>query len=207
MLLATMSSGLARDVRVPRLTRDRVRAMVDSGMLREGSPVELIDGLLVGKDRSAYGEDAMTIGVKHNLVVKLLARLDPDLVEHGCHMQTQGPINLSLHDQPEPDGLVLSGGPRDYVDRIPEAGDATAVLEVADSSLEYDRSHKLALYARAGLAQYVIVNIRDACIEVHEGPTPEGKYASTAVVRGGDALALRVGPDRYIEIAAARMLP
>jgi Uma2 family endonuclease len=181
--------------------------MLESGMLREGSPIELIDGLLVGKDRSALGEDPMTIGEKHNLVVKLLARLDAELVAHGCHMQTQGPVNLSPHDAPEPDGLVVRGEPRDYTHRIPEAKDAMAVIEVADSSLEYDRSHKLALYARAGIAQYVIVNVRDGYNEVHETPSPEGRYASSAFVRAGASLPLRVGPDQRLDVEAERILP
>jgi Uma2 family endonuclease len=202
-----MSGSLAPDVSVPRLTRDRARALVDAGMLREGSPIELIDGLLVAKDRSAFGEDPMTIGKKHNLVVQLLARLSAELDSHGCYIQTQGPLELSDHDEPEPDGLVLRGEPHDYADRIPSAADALAVIEIADSSLGYDRSVKLALYAHAGIPQYLIVNLRNGCVEVYEDPSPEGSYAAPTILRGDALISLKVGPQRRLEIAASRIVP
>jgi Uma2 family endonuclease len=122
-------------------------------------------------------------------------------------MQTQGPITLSPHDEPEPDGLVLRGDPRDYADRIPGPEDATAVIEVSDSSLEYDRSHKLALYASAGIPQYVIVNVRAGCLEVHEQPTRDGTYAAASLVHGDATLALHVGQDARLDIPASRILP
>src|SRR5580704_12759015 len=141
----------AFDQRIARLTVDQVHAMLEAGILRDGEPIELIDGVLVRKDRSDQGGDPLTIGKKHNLVVNLLVRLDRELAPLGCHMQSQGPICLPPRDEPEPDGVVLRGEPRAYSDRLPTARDATAVVEVADSSLPYDRTVKLALYARAGI--------------------------------------------------------
>lgn len=198
----------AFELPVVRLTTRQVHAMVEAGILREGEPIELIDGLLVRKDRSARGADPMTIGEKHNLVVKLLARLDAELVELGCHMQTQGPLTLGEHDEPEPDGAVLRGEPRDYLERLPAAGDARAVIEVADSSLEVDRTRKLALYARAGIEQYVVVNLREHRLEVHEAPAPtEQRYQRTTVLGPGDELSLRTGADSALVIEASRILP
>jgi Uma2 family endonuclease len=199
---------LAFDSRIARLTVEQVHAMLNAGILRDGEPIELIDGVLVRKDRSDHGEDPLTIGKRHNLAVKLLMRLDPDLGEVGCHMQTQGPLCLPPSDEPEPDGVVSRGEPRTYADRLPMAPDAAAVVEVADASLSYDRTIKLALYACASIPQYVIVNLRQSCLEAHEGPQPEiGKYDEIRVLRAGDTLALHVGDSARLAIDVSRMLP
>ncbi len=192
--------------RVARLTATQVHAMLDAGILREGEPLELIDGLLLYKDRSASGGDPMTIGEKHNLVIKLLARLDPDLEPHGAHLQTQGPVRLSDASEPEPDGAVLKGDPRAYGERIPSERDVASVIEVADSSLEYDRTTKARLYADAGIAQYLIINVRDGEIEVHEGPSAGG-YTRSRVIHRGQDLQLRRSESAALTVAAARLLP
>jgi Uma2 family endonuclease len=179
--------------------------MLDSGILRDAEGLELIDGLLVYKDRATCGADPMTIGEKHNLVIKLLARLDPELVVQGAHMQTQGPVRVSDRDEPEPDGAVVRGDPRDYADRIPTSRDVTCVLEVADSSLEYDRTIKMALYANAGISQYVIVNLRDLCLEVRESPAG-GQYADLRIVAAGDTVELSAVTE-MVRVPAARILP
>lgn len=181
--------------------------MIDAGILPEGEPLELIDGLLVYKDRSAAGDDPMTIGKRHNLVVKLLAQLDPELAARGCHMQTQGPLRLPPFDEPEPDGVVLVGGARAYADRLPTAEDAAAVIEVADASLEHDRTKKLALYASSAIAQYVIVNLREGTVEVYEAPIVAGsRYEERTVLRAGETLALRTAGEP-LPIDVARILP
>jgi hypothetical protein len=60
--------------RIARLTIDQVHAMIETGIVHEGAPIELIDGVLVHKDRSASGEDPTSIGKGHSLVVSLLVR-------------------------------------------------------------------------------------------------------------------------------------
>lgn len=182
--------------------------MLEAGILSEGAPIELIDGVLVHKDRSDWGEDPMTIGKKHNLGVQLLGELDKELTALGCYVQTQGPIRIPPHDEPEPDGAVVRGTRRDYADRLPSAADVHAVIEVADSSLQYDRTTKLALYARAGIAQYVIVDLRHGCVEIHERPDLEqARYESTTVVRAGDKVALRTGDSTRLDVDATSILP
>jgi len=116
----------------------------------------------------------MSIGKEHRLVVSLLAELNAELARRGCHMQTQNPLSLPPYDEPEPDGTILRGRPRAYTDRVPGAADAGSVIEVADSSLTYDRKTKLALYARASITQYVIVNLNGQCVEIYEQPSPDG---------------------------------
>ena len=195
------------EARIARLTVDQVHAMIKAGIVHEGASIELIDGVLVHKDRSASGEDPMSIGKDHRLVVSLLAEIDPDLAQRGCHMQTQNPLSLSPYDEPEPDGAILRGRPRAYTDRVPGAGDVGSVIEVADSSLAYDRKTKLALYARAGIAQYVIVNLSGRCVELYEQPRPDGSYQEIVVRRSGETVGLRLPDGERLEILADRILP
>jgi hypothetical protein len=101
----------------------------------------------------------------------------------------------------------LAGRPRAYTDRVPGAGDAGAVIEVSDSSLVYDRTTKLALYARSGIAQYVIVNLNGRCIEIYEQPRPDGSYQQVAVRRAGETVDLRLADGERLEILADRILP
>jgi Uma2 family endonuclease len=122
-------------------------------------------------------------------------------------MQTQGPLTLPPHDEPEPDGVILRGAPRDYRDRLPAAADADVVFEIADASLAHDRTTKLALYARAGIARYVIVNIPGACLEAHETPSPaEARYLTSTVLRAGETLRLPLG-DGVIGVPVESLLP
>jgi len=122
-------------------------------------------------------------------------------------MQTQNPLSLPPYDEPEPDGVILRGRPRAYTNRVPGAADAGAVIEVADSSLAYDRKTKLALYARAGIAQYVIVNLSGRCIEIYEQPCSDGSYQHIAVRHAGETVALRLADGERFEILADRILP
>lgn len=194
--------------RLARLTVEQLEGMLATGILVDGAPIELIDGVLVYKDRSDWGEDPMTIGKRHNLAVQLLKELDVELRSQGCSMQTQGPVRLPPHDEPEPDGVVVRGGPRTYADRLPEAADIHAVVEVSDSSLEFDRTTKLARYAQASIAQYVIVNLRQDCVELHERPAAsEARYETVKVLRRGETLALRTGTDSHLVVEVARLLP
>jgi Uma2 family endonuclease len=182
--------------------------MIKTGILKDGDPIELIDGMLVYKDRSARGEDPMGIGVLHNLMIKLLSELDPLLRPLGCHLQAQGPITLPPHHEPEPDGAIVRGLPRDYTKRVPNAEDVFCVMEVADSSLTHDRTTKLRLYAQAGIPQYVLVNLVDLQLEVYEQPVAgEGRYAQSIVLKAGQALPLLVGAGKRLEIPAENVLP
>lgn len=194
--------------RIARLTVDQYHQMIKSGILREGAPIELLDGVLVYKDRSARGRDPMSIGELHALVVTLLADLGPALRSRGCHVRAQNPILLPPHHEPEPDGAIVKGVPRDYATRLPGASDVACVIEVADSSLAYDQTTKLQVYAQAGIPQYVIINLVGAQIEVYEQPVPaEGRYVQAAVVKAGETLTLLAGQAGTLQLPAAQLLP
>ena len=102
------------------------------------------------------------------------------------------PVALDDESVPEPDVCVVPGDPRDYRDAHPTR--PVLVVEVALSRLGFDRDRKGSLYARAGLADYWIVNLPDRRLEVYRGPVPDG--AALFGWRYGSAQAL--GPDERI---------
>jgi Uma2 family endonuclease len=152
--------------------------MIANGSVAEGEPFELLDGQIVRKIRSANGEDIMTVGVEHALIVSRLARMTTAFEPRGCHIRSQQPITIPPRDEPEPDGAVVRGGLEDYTSRHPSPADVFCVVEVADTSLPRDRGYKLQLYAGAGIGMYVIVNLVDHIVEVYENPVAgSGSYA------------------------------
>lgn len=112
----------------------------------------------------------------------------------GFVISVQLPLSLGADSDPEPDVAVVRGSLRDFVDAHP-AG-AALVVEVADSSLEYDRAEKGSLYADAGIEEYWIVDLVNRRLEVRRNPRqspdePHGHaYATVEVLKPGE----RVSP-------------
>lgn len=150
-------------------TVDEYHQLIDRGVILDGAPIELIDGMLVYKDRGEGGI-AMTYGPKHAYAIAQLVELNGKLRKLGFHMRTQVPLTIRPNHEPEPDGAVIVGEPAAYRDRNPGPSDCCLVIEVADSSLDNDRGVKQRIYATAGIPAYWIVNIRHNTIEVYEQP-------------------------------------
>ena len=207
------SAGLEQAIAVSRpgierLTVDQFHQMIDSGILREGEPIELIDGILVRKDNSDAGGDPMTHGPKHALCVQRVKELDMQVKQHGCHFRQQLPLVLSHNREPEPDVAIVRGTIEDYQDRHPAARECLAAIEVSDSSLEYDRTVKGPIYAAAGIPVYWIVNIPGRRIEVHRSPIEsEERYAHRAEFGPGDTATLEVGSGVVVSVQVDEILP
>lgn len=186
------------------LTVHQYHRMQETGILAEDEPIELLNGLLVHKDR---GGAQMPVSPLHALVVSRMVALARDLEARGCHLRLQNPMTIEPSHEPEPDGFVVRGSVDDYLDRHPEPPDVTCVIEIAESSLHRDRTTKKTIYAEASIPQYVLVNLVDRRIEIYEEPNAsEGTYASTRVLAKGDVIALETGA-RQLEIPAAMFLP
>src|SRR5712691_12941760 len=151
---------------VRRWTRDEYERLVDFGVFQR-DPVELIGGqLIVAEPQGSY--HATAVGAADDA---LRAILPP-----GWIVRTQMPIALDEESAPEPDLVVVRGTRADYRESHPAR--PALVLEVADSSLDFDRQHKGSLYARAGVADYWIVNLVDRVLEVYRDPEldPSARY-------------------------------
>jgi Uma2 family endonuclease len=86
----------------------------------------------------------------------------------GHHVRAQLPVALDSMSEPEPDFAVVAGTPRDYLQGHPDT--PALVVEVADTTISFDRSWKAGLYARAGIPEYWIVNLADRVLEVRRNP-------------------------------------
>jgi Uma2 family endonuclease len=100
-------------------------------------------------------------------------------------IRVQHPLAVSGGSEPQPDLAVVPGSARDYVEQHPES--ASLVVEVSDTSLGYDRTRKTRVYARAGIAEYWIVNLVDSILEVHRDPGADG-YRTIVTLRSGDSV-------------------
>ena len=202
-LFEEMRSGTAPPL-VP-ITMEQLHQMIRSGILNDGDPIELIDGLLVRKDRSARGDNLMTHNPRHALLVKRLLRLFMAPCESaGCYVQVQLPVTLNDINAPEPDIAVVRGTEEDYADRHPGPADLPLLIEVADSSIGTDRSTKQRLYATAGVPQYWLVNLPELQVEVYEQPDPaSGKYAQQTIFKPNETLVWNLSPTQRLEIDVA----
>jgi Uma2 family endonuclease len=166
----------------------------------QGERIELLDGLLVVREPQ---HSPHATGVR--LVQKALER---DLGA-GWDVRAQMPFALDDDSEPEPDVVVVPGSPRDYLAAHPSR--CALLVEVAGSSLLFDRRKKASLYARAKIADYWIVNLRERVVEVYRQPRRSARatfgwaYARTTVLRPPASIAPLAAPAK--RIAVADLLP
>jgi Uma2 family endonuclease len=205
-LLEQLAAGQAPPL--VQLNLDQYHEMIRDGILPEGSPIELIDGFLIYKDRGTKDSKPMGHGPRHALVVKQLQQLLSRIANAGrWHLSVQLPVTLTNFSEPEPDLAVIRGRPADYATRHPGPGDILLVIEVADTSLTYDRTTKLELYASVGIPQYWVVNLRDNLVEVFEEPRPnENRYFRQDVSSQNSRLWLQLPGEEAVELAVSDIL-
>jgi len=184
-------------LRLWRMTRVRYDQLIDAGIFGPKDRVELLDGLLVAREPQ---------GSPHATAVGLVATALEKAFGRGFHVREAKPIALDERSEPEPDVVVVPGRLRDYVAAHPSR--PVLVVEVADSSLALDRLRKGGLYARAGIADYWIVNLIDEVLEVYRdpvaGPSKLGgwKYDSVRLLRRNAIVTPLAAPRARIRIEA-----
>jgi Uma2 family endonuclease len=161
--VSKQSAAVPTDV-IWRFSVDQYHAIIRAGILTEDDPVELLEGWLVTK---------MPKNPKHRVVTRLIRQALENLVAPSWYVDTQEPLTTA-DSEPEPDVMIVRGETRRYLDRHPGPQDVPLVIEVADSSLQRDRTLKKRLYAAAGILVYWIVNLLDNQIEVYTDPSGPG---------------------------------
>ena len=164
--------------------------MAEVGLIPRGARVELLDGQIV---------DMMPIGPFHSGVVNRLNALFSRINSGFWMVVPQNPVQLSANSEPQPDLMLVKNRPDFYTRSHPRPDDVFLVIEVSDSSLDFDRSEKLPIYGNAGIAELWIVNLQDRQIEVYRDPHFTG-YGTATILREGDHASPAAFPDAQISV-------
>lgn len=144
-----------------RYTLDEFHQLITVGFFAENNQLELVHGEVFEK---------MTKGKRHAACSQKLLQHLSALIAGQAELRCQDPISLPPDSEPEPDFVVVKPREDGYFSAHPGSEDILLLIEVSDSSLEYDRTIKLALYAEAQIQHYWIVNLVDACLERYSQP-------------------------------------
>ena len=183
------------EVRRHRFTVEEYARMGVAGIFFEDDRVELIDG-------DVY--EMTPIGPTHAGIVDELNELLVSRLAGKAKVRIQNPIRLGRHTEPQPDLVVARPRSSHYTDRHPEGDEVLLVIEVADSSLRYDREAKLPLYAKTGIPEAWLVDVTARTITVHTKPGADGYAVEQALERGQEVVSssvagLHLSVDRIFE--------
>ena len=180
----------------PRLfTIDDYFAMADAGILGPEERVELIDGVVITMPPIGNPHNASVDKSNRNLVISVGTR--------GI-VRTQGSIVLNDRSMPQPDLVLLREREDFYASQRVGPEDILLLIEVSDSSADYDRNVKLPRYAEAGIPEVWLAIIPEGIVEAHTEPAG-GRYTQMRTFRPGDAVSPACFPD--IALPVTDILP
>ena len=183
-----------------RFTVPEYHKLIEIGMLTEDDRVELLEGYLVEK----MPHDPVHDGTLQKVNKRLLR-----VLPNGWELRIQMVATL-ISSEPEPDGAIVREDPAAYMTRHPQAADFGVVIEVSNSTLDSDRSDKLAIYARAAIPTYWIVNLIDRQVEVYEQPSGAAAnpdYSTRRTYKPGDSVPLVLAGFPIDTIPVSDLLP
>ncbi|MBR8827237.1 MAG: Uma2 family endonuclease [Gomphosphaeria aponina SAG 52.96 = DSM 107014] len=164
--------------------------MAESGILTESDRVELIRGEIV---------EMSPISPKHAAcVIRLNAILSEKLRKRALR-SIQNPIQLDDTSEPQPDVVLLKNPIDTYRKRLPQPADIFLIIEVADTSVKYDREVKIPLYAEANIPEVWLVDVNNNCVEMYRQPTANG-YQNMQKFTGEESLSILAFPDVIIKV-------
>lgn len=173
------------------LTVKKYDFLIEKGILTKYDRIELLNGLIVEK---------LPKSPRHCASNDRAFRLFLKFLEEKVCVRNQNPIWLDEVSEPEPD-IVLTRPPFErYFDGHPTPDEIYLILEIADSTLTYDRQTKGAAYARAGIRQYLVLNVQEKTLEDYREPGADG-YGSKQTYRAGQVFNLVAFPDISLNVS------
>lgn len=177
-----------------RFTVQDYHRLAELGFLNEDDHIELIRGELIHMAAK---------GMAHETCIRRLLRQLPPLIQNRATLQCQSPITLSFDGEPEPDFSIVCNRDDDYATAHPTPEDTLLVIEVADSSLDYDRAVKLPLYAEAQISDYWLFNLSERCLEAYSEPAKisgQFGYLNRRIVTAAGSVALPPFPEQTLSL-------
>ncbi|MCD6255854.1 MAG: Uma2 family endonuclease [Deltaproteobacteria bacterium] len=148
--------------------------LVEVGILSEDDRVELINGEII---------EMTPVGAKHASCINKLAFLFNLKLQGKALVSVQNPLHIDEYNEPQPDIMLLRYKENFYSDRHPIPQDVFLLIEVAESSIDYDRKVKLPLYVKAGISEVWIINLNENCIEIYRDPSKD-EYQTQIKLKG-----------------------
>ena len=173
-----------------RFTADDYQRMGQAGILSEDDRVELIDGEIVAM---------MPIGPRHCAAVDRANRAMVMGAGDTAIVRVQGSVRLNLFNEPEPDLVLLLPRTDFYASGHPGPADILLIVEIADSSLDYDRDVKAAVYARLGVREYWLADLNDEWLSCYSAPEG-GVYLKIQQYHRGQSVAPQLLPDCLVVV-------
>jgi Uma2 family endonuclease len=172
---------------VPRrhFTVDEYYCMAKAGVLREDERVELLDGEII---------EMSPIGGRHAGCVDDLGEWFILRLAGRARVRVQNPVRLSSGSEPEPDIVLVRPRPDRYRQNHPRPEDILLIIEVSDSTLDYDRDTKLPFYAAACIPEVWIWDLNGERVLVYREPH-DGQYRRSSVIERGGVLSPKAFPD------------
>jgi Uma2 family endonuclease len=183
-----------------RWKRVEYERLVELAVFQPGERLELLDGLLAVREPQ---------GSRHAAAIRNVVAALRRALGDAWQVDSQLPIALDEDSEPEPDVAVVAPDLHAYRDAHPSR--PVLVVEVAESSYRLDRHYKANLYARAGVAEYWIVDLVHDALEVHREPQASSenvvgwRYASVETLRRTDTVSALIAP--AVSIPVATLLP
>lgn len=186
---------MAVAIRKRLLSSEEYHQMLEAGILSEDERVELIQGEIL---------EMSPIGNAHAACLRRLLRLLVPALGPDVMIDAQNPIHLpEERSDPQPDLALLRAREDGYAAQPPTAADILLLVEIADSSLAYDRDIKVPLYGRCGIPETWLFDLPGDSVGVYRRPSPLG-YQSSERLHRGDTLSLAALP--HLRLAAAALL-
>ena len=164
--------------------------MAETGVLKPGARVELLDGKII---------DMSPIGPFHGSISKHLNKIFSAAAKGRWLVSLQDPVRLGDHSEPQPDLMLLKPAADYFRTRHPQADDVFLLVEVSDTTLTTDREDKIPAYGHAGIGEVWIINLADLTVEVYREPHFTG-YGSKTVLRAGDKATPQAFPDVVVDV-------
>ncbi|XHR85111.1 MAG: Uma2 family endonuclease [Gloeotrichia echinulata GP01] len=173
-----------------KFTVEQYHKMVDSGILKADDRIELIWGEII---------EMSPIGTKHAACVKCLNKLLSSKLRDRILIAIQDPVELNDNSEPQPDVALLKLRDDFYETAHPQPSDIFLLIEVADSTVKYDREVKIPLYAQANIIEVWLMDIYEQVVEVYQQPIAT-EYQHIQKFARGESLSILAFPDVNISV-------